>query len=234
VDGALAVSALAAALGTLTRYAFVAVLLPLLVYVAFSFPKQWYIKSGLCLGVFLLVLTPWMIRNWRASQTLFGLTHYELYEGTGLGTSAEVRQGQLQRTYLFDPSRLKLRSVLRKALLNMRQAYEVTLKNAGENYLLAFFLASLLHRWRRDEVFRLRRLVFWTLLGAVFWLGVAGSGEKRNFINVFMPLVIIYGSAFFYVLFERLGADRVVWRAERGAVHVCDSAADDHPAVPAV
>jgi hypothetical protein len=98
---------------------------------------------------------------------------------------------------------LKIWPIVRKALLNGRELYESVLKKVGSNYLIAFFLAALLHRFRREEVFRLRRLVFWSMLIYMVWLAVAGL-PKRNLLNVFMPLVIIYAAAFFYVLFERL------------------------------
>jgi hypothetical protein len=87
--------------------------------------------------------------------------------------------------------------------VNVRKLYEVNVKDIGSNYLIAFFLASLLHRFRRDEVFRLRRFLFWSLIMCVIWLGVAGP-PKRNILTMFLPLIIIYGTAFFYVMFERL------------------------------
>jgi hypothetical protein len=199
VSGALGTSALAVALGTLTQYAFVAMLLPLLVYVTVSFWKyRWYARVGLCLAVFVLVLTPWVVRNWRVSRTWFGLTRYEVLEDT-----AVLRPGQLQRTYFVDLSTFKFANVMRKMLVNARTLYEQQLKDVGGNYLIAFFVASLLHRYRREEVFRLRRLVFWSMIMAVAWLSVAGPPE-RNFLSVFLPLVILYGVSFFYVVFERL------------------------------
>jgi hypothetical protein len=203
VNGALAASALAVGLGTLTQYAFASVLVPLLVYIAVSFPKQWHMKVGLCLGVFLLVLTPWVVRNVGVAQTPFGLAPFEVLEGVGKGTATEIKPGQLQRAFEVDLPRFKVWPVIRKALLNGRELYENVLKEVGSNYLIAFFLAALLHRFRRVEVFRLRRLVFWSMLISMVWLAVAGL-LQRNFLNVFMPLVIIYAAAFFYVLFERL------------------------------
>lgn len=203
VNGALAASALAVGLGTLTQYAFVSVLLPLIVYVAVSFPKQWMAKAGLCLGVFLLVLTPWVVRNWKVSKTMFGLSHYELLEGVGEGTAREIRPGELQRMYGGEIPRLRVRQQLRSALAKGRELYEVTLKDVGSNYLIAFFLVALLHRFRQEEVFRLRRFIFWSLLTTMMWLSVVGP-PRRNFLTIFLPLIIVYGVAFFYVMFERL------------------------------
>src|SRR5882724_8351467 len=203
VYGALAVSALAVGLGTLTRYAFASVLVPLLIYVGVSFPRQWRTKCGLCLLVFILVLAPWVARNWAVSQTLFGLSRFEMLEGLGAGTATEIKAGQVQRTYTGELPKFKLRQQVRRTLINARQMYEVVLKDAGSNYLIVFFLVGLMHRFRQEEVFRLRRFVFWTLLTAIVWMSVAGP-PKRNFLTVFMPLIIVYGVAFFYVMFERL------------------------------
>jgi hypothetical protein len=203
VYGALAASAVAVALGTLTQYAFASVLVPLLIYVAVSFPQRWRVKCSLCVVVFALVLTPWVVRNWRASQTLFGLSRFELLEGVGEGTPNEIKVGQVQRMFGGDLPALRLRQQVRRALINARQLYEVALKDVGSNYLIVFFLAGLMHRFRQEEVFRLRRFVFWALLTAILWMSIAGP-PKRNFLTVFAPLIIVYGVAFFYVMFERL------------------------------
>jgi MFS family permease len=203
VNGALAAGALAAGLGTLTEYAFASVVVPLLVYVSVSFRKQWRTKAGLCLGVFLLVVSPWVARNIRVVRAPFGLSPYEVLEGVGKDTANEIKPGQFQRTFLGDLPRSKVWPVVRKALMNGRQLYEVAFKEIGSNYLIAFFLAALLHRFRDEGVFRLRRFVFWSMLIYMVWLAVVGV-SSRNLLNVFMPLVIVYAAAFFYVLFERL------------------------------
>ena len=201
--GALAVSALAVGVGTLTRYAFAAVLVPLLVYVAISFPKGRWLRVAMCAVLFTTVLTPWMLRNWRVSRTMFGLTRYLVYEGTGAGTPSEIRPGQLQRSLSAENLPLRWTGVLRQARLNIHTVYRETVKDLGANYLIAFFIVSLLHRWRREEVFRLRRFIFWALLFTAAWLCVAGVGS-RNVLTFFMPVVVIYAAAFFYVMFERL------------------------------
>lgn len=203
IYGALTAAALAVGLGTLTQYSFASILIPLLVYVGVSFrARGWQGKVALCLGVFVIVLVPWVARNWRVSQTLFGLSRFELSEGLRLNYQTEIKPGQLQRVYGIG-TRIRPAAVVKKLFLNSRELYEKTLKDIGSNYLIAFFLASLLHRFRRDEVFRLRRLIFWTLLTCVLWLGLAGP-SKHNPLTMFFPLIIIYGCAFFFVMFERL------------------------------
>ncbi len=200
---ALLVSAFAIAVGTLTDYAFAATLLPLLLYVGISFPTQWKRWVMLCLAVFAFALLPWLARNMNVSRRPFGLRHFLLWEGTGTNTDKEIRAGDLQRTYDMDNVKLGIRPVLRQVSLNAKTLYETTLKDVGANYLIMFFLVSLMHRWRNETVYRLRRFVFWSLLCTLGWLAVSGP-PHRNFLVVFMPIIIVYGTAFFYVMFERL------------------------------
>jgi len=202
VNTALGVSTLALGLGILTDYPFAALIVPFVVYVGLTFGRrQCWRKCGLVLALLAVVLAPWIIRNYRQSRTLFGLAHYSVIEGTGRKTDHEIREGQLQRSYAPAPA-IGLRSVGREVLMNIRQLYEDTSK-ADANYLMVFFLVSVLHRFRRDEVFRLRRLLFWGLLMYVLWFSATGV-PQRNPLIVFIPLVILYAAAFFYVLFERL------------------------------
>ena len=189
--------------GTLTQYAFGAVLVPLLVYVGVSFRRRhWLRRVGMCLAIVALALAPWMVRNWRVSRTWFGLWKVAVYEGVRPSLYTTLKPGDLQRGYGLDVE-MRWRPMARKTLVNLRALYETGVKDIGSGYLIAFFLASLLHRFRREEIFRLRRFVFWSLLAGVLWLSVAGP-PKQNFLTIFLPLIILYGVAFFYVIFERL------------------------------
>jgi hypothetical protein len=203
VTWALVTSAAAVGLGTLTEYSFGAVIVPLLVYVGVMYRKGSRLeKIGLCAGVVALVLLPWVARNLVVSRTVFGMAPVSVFEGVRTDADSGVKQGEIERKYSGETG-VGDRAVLRKVMVNLAALYGSTVKDVGGNYLLAFFLASLLHRFRSDEVFRLRRFVFWSLVATVFWLSVSGP-PKRNFLNVFLPLIIIYGTAFFYVMFERL------------------------------
>ncbi len=201
--GALVVGSLAIAVGTLTDYAFGATLLPLLLYVGISFPAQWKRWVALCLAVFLFACLPWAARNMKVARRPFGLGYLLLWEGTGSGQEKEIRAGDLQRTFAMENVRLRPRTVIRQAFLNIEVLYQTTLKDVGANYLIMFFLVSLMHRWRNPTVYRLRRFVFWSLLFSLGWLSVTGPPD-RNFLMVFLPVIIVYGTAFFYVMFERL------------------------------
>lgn len=202
---ALAISALAVAVASLTRYPLAVLILPLAVYVGISFPRDRWLRMGLVVLIFALVWTPWLVRNWKVSRTWFGLGQYALYEGTGRNTPSEIAPGQLQRTLTPELPRRPWVVLVRQGLLNLHTVYRETVKDVGANYVIAFFLVSLLHRWRRDEVYRLRRYVFWSLLFLVVALCIGGgTGGPRNLLIVLMPVMVVYAAAFFYVLFERL------------------------------
>lgn len=204
IYAALIVSTLAIGIGTLTNYAFAALLVPLFFQIAVSFRLQSPVKIFVCGVLFGMMMIPWMARNYRVSHTLFGLTHFELLEGTAIGQPEEVRPGQLQRNYLNEElPPFKFRTLISKAMLNMRRMYESGAKEIGANYLFVFFVVGLIHRFRLEEAHRLRRFVFWSVLAIIVWLGFAGP-PKRNFLTMFAPMIIVYGAAYFYVVFERL------------------------------
>ncbi len=201
VNGALMVSAAAVALATLTQYAVWVVMVPLLVYAGTAFPGRRWQRVLLCVVMFALLLAPWMARNRMAARQWFGLSHYGLLEETGRGRYRSP-VGRFQRMLGLE-SPWQWRTLGIKALENSRRLYETTIKETGANYLIAFFLVSLVHRWRDDEAVRLRWWLFWAMLGCAAWLSVTGV-PQRNFFTAFVPLVVVYAAAFFIVLFERL------------------------------
>jgi hypothetical protein len=75
-----------------------------------------------------------------------------------------------------------------------------------------FFLLGFLYSFRRRDVTRLRRIVITGLLAALagmfFNLGTdertGGPISGNNLIILFLPLVLLYGVAFFYLLLDRL------------------------------
>jgi len=201
VNAALMVSAMAVGLATLAQYTVCMVMVPLLVYALAGFREARWWRLLLCLTMFVLVLAPWMMRNRLVSGRWFGLAQQGLLENTGFGRYQKPT-GQLQRAFTVE-SPWEWHAIGLKVLRNTRQLYEETIKETGANYLIAFFLVSLVHRWRDDEAVRLRRWLLWAMIGCAAWLSVVGV-PQRNFFTAFMPMVVVYAAAFFVVLFERL------------------------------
>lgn len=203
VSGALGVCGLVVGLGMLTRYAFVGVLIPLVVYVCVSMPQvKRVVKLGALVGMFLVVVGPWVARNWMVSKRVFGMANAVLLEAPSHQATEEKLQIQVEREMGGLP-RVWLRQLAVRGVVNLDRLYRGDLKETGVGFLFAFFVASLLHRFKREDVFRLRRFVFWSVILVAGFVSFAGA-PKWNFFAVFAPLVIVYGVAFFLVMFERL------------------------------
>jgi len=201
ITAALLIGSLALAWAALTRYALMVVTVPWLIYVGVVFKTGRWRRLGLCALIFVLVLAPWFVRNRVVARDWKGLAPYGLLEEVGHGRY-RVKEGDRQRLYGVE-SPWRLRSLALKVLENVREIYAGSIKEMGNNYLIVFFIASLLHRWREDEAVRLRRWLLWSLVVYGGWLSVAGQSQQ-NFFTVMVPLITIYGAAFFLVLFERL------------------------------
>lgn len=203
VGGALAVAGVVVGMGTLTRYSFVCVLVPVLVFVGRPLGNvRGLVKFPILLGAFLLLVTPWIVRNVVVSGTMFGYSRLSLTEAMPNELGDESAEIQFQRQ-LETTTHTNWRKMGVRILMNWDRFYRTTVKEAGANYLFAFFLVGLLHRFKREEISRLQWCVAWAALLALLWLGIAGA-PNRNPLTAFVPLLAIFGAAFFLVVFERL------------------------------
>ena len=71
-----------AALGGLTRYAFIWMILPVLAFLILWGGRQRVTTVLTALVAFVLVLTPWMVRNYTIAAHLFGTAQYAFLETT--------------------------------------------------------------------------------------------------------------------------------------------------------
>jgi hypothetical protein len=194
----LGVAAAVVGIGTLVAYNFCVLFLPLALYAFFIFRKQRYLALALVVVVFALLLLPWCARNWQVSRTVFGLAPRHLVEGT-----PEYRRGETERSYEEVKIRYSPRRIAGKMLVNFHRVYDRQIKNVGENYVIIFFLAALLHPFRRTEAVWLRRVtVLGGVLAALWWCAV--GAPHYNTLTIFFPVMVLYACAFFYLLFDRL------------------------------
>ena len=88
-------------------------------------------------------------------------------------------------------------------------------KQISSDFLIFFFLVGLLYGFRRATTMRLRRLVWGGLACAMIGLSClvlfpeANEGPRRfiqgsNLLVLFLPLVAVYGTAFFFLLLDRI------------------------------
>jgi len=215
VTGALVAGGTLMGVATLTRYTMVCLVPAVAVWLWVTMPAvPRSVKFGVCFGAFSLVLLPWVAHNVAVADSPFGLARWAAAHTMPDERGEEVATVQLQRQSDAGAA-IRLRATGIRVLMHWDKLYREQLKDTGANFLIAFFLVALLHRFRRDAAVRLQWWVLGVLLTAVCWLGLAGP-PRWNFFTVFMPVIAMYGAAFFFVMFERLQL-RKRW-ARRGVV----------------
>ncbi len=194
-------------LGTLTRYSFGWLLIPVLVYLGiFCVLRRWQIFL-LVSGVFLLVVTPWIWRNISVSGTPFGLAGYALVDGT-----FGFPEYKMQRALDPDFRSVNLMALIYKLTGNVRQILQEGLPRLGGSWVSALFLTGLLLSFRSPALRRLR----YFLLAALLVLVIAQALGKtqlsvdapdfngENLIVLLVPLVFIYGVGLFFQLLDQM------------------------------
>lgn len=179
------------------------------IFAAAAIRPRW-LTALLAPAAFFLPLLPWALHNWRALRNPFGLGFYELYRAPGTG--------RLEMLADFEPLlRFHWRDFMQNtAEQGLAQAAEFTSYIGGNFVAVAFFLAVLMHTFRRWQAaqFRWAVLLMWT--GAVAGMSVSGvTGEiSVNQLHVlFMPLMVFYGLAFILVIWGDLGFTHRLMRA---------------------
>ncbi len=156
--------------------------------------------------VFAVVVAPWLVRNYAVSHSLLGIARYEILQGTGTWSG-----DTLARSYAPELE-FSLRSLAGKFLTGTKQHLLTTFKNTQSDFLIFFFAVGVLYGFRRRDVFRLRGVVLGSLLVGVVTMALLGYHEPGgsgpidggHLLVLFLPLVAVYGTAFFYLLLDRI------------------------------
>ena len=193
----------------LTRYLAGFFVIPLAIYAACIFRgRAAALWAGVYVVVFLAVICPWLVRNERVSGSMLGLAKYALVERSGA-----IQGEALQRSYKPDfTDAYALRSLTSKFLSNARPNLLTNLRLIGSDFLVLFFGVGLMYGFRRHDATRLRAVVVGALAIAIFGMSLIGSDPERsgpevyggNLLVLFLPLVAIFGVAFFYLLLDRI------------------------------
>ncbi len=174
-----------------------------LIYVAFSF-RPFGRDAAIMAVIFMVLYTPWMVRNQQVCGSAVGLGWYSGLHGLrgtepGLMRSMEVSLAGLSPLTF----RQKVQADTLDQMLNLTSAL-------GASMMAVVFFVALLHLFKRPETssFRWALLTMW--LCAVFGMAVFGLPEgtgalAANDLHVlFIPLMLCYGLAFVLVMWTRL------------------------------
>jgi hypothetical protein len=196
----------------LTRYTAGFLVIPVVLYL-------WWIVRNRSAGlwaavyvvIFLAVIAPWLVRNYEWSNSVLGIARYQFFE-----TDA------FDRTYSVDlKGAWSMRGVVGHFLTNLRTYWLENFRSIGTDICVFFFVAGVLYNFRRPEVSRLRRVLLGCLALALLGMAMVGmpselvnpSVNGGNLLVVFLPLVVVYGCAFFYLLLDRINFSMKLTRA---------------------
>jgi hypothetical protein len=193
----------------LTRYLAGLFVIPLAIYAACVFRGRGAaLWAGVYVVVFLAVITPWLVRNERVCGSMLGLAKYKLIERAGT-----IQGEALQRSYQPDlTGAYPLRPLISKFLSNVRPNLLTHLRLIGSDFLVLFFCVGVMYGFRRRDATRLRGVLVGAIAVAIFAMSLIGSDPERNgpevgggnLLVLFLPLVAIFGVAFFYLLLDRI------------------------------
>ncbi|MCB1196492.1 glycosyltransferase family 39 protein [bacterium] len=186
----------------LTRYSFSLCVFPVLFYIFIKAKRYKLIHAVMFLVTFLVVIFPWLLRNYRITgNPFFTLEWYKFKMFT------EVIPGNLfWRSYVEQVFNRELDFffMLRKFCMGIKNHY-AELLSITNNFLFGFFIVSLFAINGKNKQNRIKWLIMLLLViqlavSAYFWPGA-------NVIFPFVPLMIMFAVELFYELLSRKKLD---------------------------
>ena len=195
-------------LGMLTRYSFGWLIAPVVVFLALFGGAR---RTGLAVAAvlsFILVVSPWLLRNLSASGTLFGTAGYAAAEGTFAFPGSRLMQS-------MNPDMTSaswITPYAHKLLDNLGNILQVDVFQLGGGWLGILFFAGLLLGLRNTPA---RHLRYFTLMCLGVFMVVAALGRtnlsnitpvfnSENLLVLLTPFIVIFGVAFFLTLLNQM------------------------------
>jgi hypothetical protein len=194
-------------LAGLTRYSFAWLIVPVVLFVASVPARRRGLLAAVALGMFAVVMAPWVARNLGVSGTPFGTAGYAVLQGTSLFPG-----DQLERTLYPDFSLVTLPEYWQKLWPALREIVQSDLPRLGGSWVSAFFLVGLLVPFRNPTLGRLR----WFMVGSLALFAVVQAlgrthlttetpeVNSENLLAAFAPVVFLYGVGLFFVLLDQI------------------------------
>jgi hypothetical protein len=184
------------------------VIIPVTLFILFFGGPRRLICAPVALGVFLMMLAPWVIRNFAVSGTPFGTAGFAITAGTGIFPGFQLERSL--NPHLSDALGLTL--YLHKFLNNTRPILQDALPRLGGSWVSMFFLVGLLLNFRSVAVRRMRYFLLMCLavfivaqaLGQTQLSAESPEVNSENLLVLLAPLVFIYGVSLFLILFDQM------------------------------
>jgi 4-amino-4-deoxy-L-arabinose transferase-like glycosyltransferase len=195
-------------IGALTRYAFGWTIIPAGLFLLFFSGPRGPVHVLAALAAFALVLAPWIVRNEAVSGTPFGTAGYAIVEGTFVFPKFQLERSvhpELTHAMWLTPYAQKLFGNLREILTGD------LLKTLG-TCAGALFFAGLFMGFRSTGARRVRYFLLMCLsvfivvqsLGRTELSNLSPEINSENLLVLLVPLVLVFGSGFFFTLLEQM------------------------------
>jgi hypothetical protein len=159
--------------------------------------RKWLMAGAFLLLVFLMI-SPWLVRNWKVSGNMFGIAPYEALQDTVIH-----REDSFDRQIVLVPDSARIiRAAKLKFMYKFPEICEVNLRTMGNGLIICLFLVSVFHKFDREEVNQLKWCLVVVMILTAFVTAIFSAGSQGAF-KPYLPLVIIYGVAFFFTVLER-------------------------------
>lgn len=197
-------------IGALTRYAFGWLILPVLAFLAFFLGQRRSITISAALIVFLLLMAPWIARNYQVSGTPFGIPGFAVFQDETGQFPGNTLERSLQPN-LGPSGYFSTDDLTRKFLVNTSAIFQNDLPKIGGSWIFAFFLAGLLVPFRNPTLSRLRIFLISCLLlftvvqamGKTHLSAASPEINSENLLALLFPLVLVYGAGMFQLLLDQ-------------------------------
>jgi hypothetical protein len=154
--------------------------------------------AALVLAAFALVAAPWVVRNLEVTGLPVGLA----FQNTALKFGDSTAEPSVVRATLSAAlPAIELNKLANKVLSAAQEAFRSRIWSGGAMWFVAFFAAASLYVFKSAPVNRLRWLFAASLLALVASQAAFNPGDSERQVVVWLsPLIIVFGSGFFFVL----------------------------------
>ena len=203
-----AVIGLCLGLGMLTRYSFGWVIVPAVAFLSSTTAKNRIAAAVVAMLVTVGIVTPWLIRNYELSGTLFGTAGFSVFQ-----QSFSFQGFELERSLHPDFSLIRSGEFGSKFLRNGRELL-ATIPSLGGSWISALFIAGLFLPFRNAVLGRMRWYAV-SCLGALLFAQALGETElskespgvnSENLLIIVFPAAVIYGTSLLFNLLEQFAA----------------------------
>ncbi|MCI0535089.1 MAG: hypothetical protein L0Z50_07665 [Verrucomicrobiales bacterium] len=198
-------------LGAMTRYSFAWLIVPIAAFIVLFFGQRRFVLAGVAVATCVVMMVPWLARNFSVSGTFFGIEGYALYQGTEQFPDSRLERS-LNSDFETELEGVGAVAILRKLLVNTATIVTNDLPKLTGTWVSGLFLVSLLVPFRNPALTRLR----WFTLMVIAVLVVAQALARthltsdvpevnsENLLALASPLVFVFGTGLFFVLLDQI------------------------------